>query len=170
MAIKATLSTIAPLTIQQAAAEIVQLINMRPTSPRQDEIEAIVARASGPALPATLSEVQTQLREAIQEYVATEKVLDEANRARLDEKDPQQHRAIQVRFEVALDRVGELADQLPAPARSITDVVLLAGVVYCHDDKNDDGSLRNLDHDCPDERARARLVEAVLEYAGINYR
>ena len=37
-------------TVQQAAAEIVQLINSSPMSPRQEEIEAIIARA----MPATL--------------------------------------------------------------------------------------------------------------------
>ena len=52
MATKAIPSTTAPLTTEQAAAAIVKLINTRPDSPRQDEIEAIIARvAGGPALP-----------------------------------------------------------------------------------------------------------------------
>ena len=33
------------LTVQQAAAELAQLINSRSTSPRPDEIEAIIAKA-----------------------------------------------------------------------------------------------------------------------------
>jgi hypothetical protein len=38
------------ITIQQAAAEIVALINSSPHSPRQDEIEAIIAKSISPSL------------------------------------------------------------------------------------------------------------------------
>ena len=78
MATEAVSSTTAPLTTEQAAAAIVELINARPVSPRHDEIEAIVGRAAGASTLATssLSEQQARLHEAIQECVAAEKALN----------------------------------------------------------------------------------------------
>jgi hypothetical protein len=69
----------------------------------------------------------------------------------------------------APQRLEELAQRIPRPARSLVDLIMLAGVVWAHDDKNEDGSLDNLEHGCPDERARALLVEAVHDLFGIRY-
>src|SRR5262245_32375740 len=115
MATKAALSTIAPLTTAQAAAAIVRLINMRPVSPRQEEIEAIVDRAAGASTLATasLSEQQALLHEAIEECVAAEKALNATDLP------DDQCEAADARFTDALRRVGRLSEQLPSPTRSI---------------------------------------------------
>lgn len=56
------------ITAHAAAAEIVALINARPTSPRQDEIEAIIAKVST-SLPAADAEA-TARRVALQAAIA----------------------------------------------------------------------------------------------------
>jgi hypothetical protein len=161
MATEAVSSTTAPLTTEQAAAAIVQLINARPDSPRHDEIEAIVGRAAGaPTLAtASLSEQQARLHEAIQECVAAEKALNATDLP------ADQYEAADARFTDALRRVGKLSERLPSPTRSITDIILLAQAAYCTMEKGEDG----IDVDDSVEAAAARLIEAVLRFAGVNF-
>jgi hypothetical protein len=160
MAIKAALSTIAPLTIQQAAAEIIQLINTRPTSPRPDEIEAIIARvASGCSLLAAmpLSAEQAQLHEAIQHLVDIGKTMGAED----------YREGLEKRHHQAYCRVEELAERIPTPARSLTDVILRAQVAWALADRQD-GVLRDIDE--PDaEGAAARTIQAVFDFAAITY-
>jgi hypothetical protein len=160
MATEATLSTIAPLTPGQAAAEIVELINVRPTSPRPDEIEAIIARvAGGPTLAAamSLSEEQAQLREAIQHLLEIEKTMGaEDYREGLEEP-----------HHLAFCRVEDLARRIPSPARSLTDVISRAQVAWALADR-EEGVLRDIDE--PDaEGAAARTIQAVFDFAAITY-
>ena len=55
-----------PNPTQQAAAAIVALINSSPRSPRQDEIEAILARIGhAPAQDVPISDLRIRLRKAI---------------------------------------------------------------------------------------------------------
>jgi hypothetical protein len=160
MATEAILSTIAPLTTGQAAAAIVKLINARPTSPRPDEIETIIARvAGGPTLAAAmpLSAEQAQLHEAIKHLVGIEEAMGaEDYREGLEELHHQ-----------AYCRVEELGKRIPTPARSRTDAILWAQVAWALSDK-DNGVLRDLDEPGA-EGAAARTIAAVLEFAGISY-
>jgi hypothetical protein len=63
-------------------------------------------------------------------------------------------------------RVEELAERIPTPARSLTDVVLRARVAWVLADK-DDGVLRDLDEPHA-EGAAAQAIQAVLDFAGIS--
>ena len=160
MATKAALSTIAPLTTEQAAAAIVKLINTRPDSPRHDEIEAVIARvAGGPALPAVMafSEQQAQMHEAIQHLVGIEKAMNADDyREGLEEPHHQ-----------AFCRVKELEQQIPSPAQSRGACVLHAQAAWALADKDDDGLLCDIDEPGA-EGAAARTIAAVLEFAGIS--
>jgi hypothetical protein len=112
-----------------------------------------------------LTETQAALIDAVQECVAAEKALAAANRARLDIERPHDYADIDALYSQALDRVGELADRLPTPARSLTDVALRAQVAYCFADKVGDAVAAADDV----EASTARLIEAVHEFAGIQY-
>jgi hypothetical protein len=162
MAPKAASSTTAHLTTEQAAAAIVNLINVRPTSPRQDEIEAIVARVVIPAA-ISYSDEQAKLLEAIQECLAAEEALDEATHDRVDAVEPEGWDAADAHYTDALSRVGELAEQLAI--RSFSDIVLLAQAAWCYVDKTADGN--GIDAADNVEAAQARVVAAVLQLAGI---
>ena len=52
---KATLPNTTALSVSEAAAEIVRMINSRPVSPRADEIAAVITRAA--ATPVTLPQL-----------------------------------------------------------------------------------------------------------------
>jgi hypothetical protein len=160
MATEANRSPTATLTTQQAAVAIIDLINAQPTSPRQDEIEAVVARAAAPTFPAiaTLSGPQALLLEAIHGCVAAEKALNAAGLP------GDQYDAADARFTDALRRVRELSERLPSP-RSSTDIVLLAQAAWCAADKAN-GRIEAADHT---EAAQVRVVEAVLELAGVDH-
>jgi hypothetical protein len=165
MAPKAILSTTGPLTTEQAAAVIVNLINARPTSPRQDEIEAIVARVVIPTA-ISYSDEQAKLLEATQECLAAEKALNKATHDRVDTVDSEKWSAADAHYTDALSRVGELAEQLPG--RSFADIVLLAQAAWCYADKTADGD--GIEPADNVEAAQARVVAAVLQLAGIKFK
>ena len=71
------------------------------------------------------------------------------------------------RYAAAFERVEELGQRIPSPARSQIDVILRAQVAWALADK-DDGVLRDLDE--PGAKgAAARAIQAVLDFAGIRY-
>ena len=172
MAIKASQCTTSTLTIEQAAAAIVELINGRFGSPRKDEIEAIVARAVGPAFLETTSftDGQARLLEAVRECVAAERALDEAGEKTIAELTREEYEAADARFTAAEERVDKLAAELPNPLRSSADVALRAWVAFCHADKDPHGRLAGLSDDETDQAAAtsARLIEAVLRSSGFS--
>jgi hypothetical protein len=151
MAIEAVSSTTAALNPKQATAAILKLINSRPTSPRQDEIEAIIVRAVL-ATESPLSDDQAGLLEAIHEFDAAQRALENAGDDDEDEE---------ARFTAAERRVGELAERLPTPTRSFTEIVLLTQVAHCYACRDDEAD--------PDQIAAARLIQAIHEFAGIQY-
>ena len=103
------------------------------------------------------------LLEAIDQCVAAERALEAAP--------DDQCEKVAARFNEALERVDELATKLPNPPRSEADIVLRAQVAFCHADKDVHGRLAALwkDEVGDDELAAARLIEAVLQSAGISY-
>jgi len=149
------------LTIKQAAAAIVGIINASPRSPRQAEIEAIIARAAVSATMVSLSHAQARVLEAVHELVAAEGALGE------DPDDDAMDACGALR-----DRVDETAKGLPAQRSSIVDIILRAQVAWCHADRDPQGRLIGLsdDDDASDDQATAaQLIRAVLQFAGIDF-
>ena len=107
--------------------------------------------------------------EAIHECLAAEKALDETGRIC---GPPVDDEIAIARYEVAMERMNELADQLP-PSRSLTDVVLRAQVACLHiDDRDVQGWIASLSvkENGAAIVAAAKLVAEVLQYAGIDLR
>jgi hypothetical protein len=102
--------------------------------------------------------------------VEAEKALNEAGEKTISELPREVFEAADHRFTLALKRVDELAAHLPNPPRSISDVVLRAQVAFCHADKRN-GRLAALSNEKvgDDEFVNARLIEAVLQFAGVNH-
>jgi hypothetical protein len=100
------------LTPSEAGAEIAALINSRASSPRQDEIEAIIAKAmTTPAATPTLSS----------EHLAYRKIVAEIERCNDDPDMPDEE------TDAALSRLQEQASELEAeiwakPAKTLADV------------------------------------------------
>jgi hypothetical protein len=139
-------------TVSTAAAAIVALINERPQSPRQDEIEAIIAKVA-PAAPALhVSELRHRIRAAIAR-------VDEAERAGEDAAD-----AV---ASTGWDELYRLEEQIPNPPQSFADLLIRAELAYFGADKErDDRTMSALEKgDCLGGPA-ARLIEAVLQFAG----
>ena len=154
--------TAAKLSSQEAAAAVVALINSNPRSPRQEEIEAIIAKAvsslpepsagSSPLLP-KIREAVIRLNEAfdVQGKVHPyDKAADDAAQARIDE------------FQDALE---ELEDQIPSPAQSFSDLVAWAEIAHAGADVRRDGTMAEAEQDDVFSRPAARLIEAVLHLA-----
>src|SRR5262245_43804532 len=125
---QASHSSTSALTVQQAAGAIVALINERPISPRQDEVEAIIARAVGGVVSTPITELESRLLGAVDECLAAEKVIHEGTYSNMDDAN--------ARFWAALEHVDELAAQLPTAPPSPNEIVLRAKVAFCHADKD----------------------------------
>jgi hypothetical protein len=152
------MSAISP--IQQAAAAIVRLINSSPRSPRQEEIEAIIANvATSGIAPATplltkIRETATRLHEAydvLGSVHPADKAADQAAQARIDELQ---------------DELEELGDQIASPPQSLTDLVAWAEIAHSGADVRADGSIGEAEDDDVFLRPAARLIEAVLRFGG----
>lgn len=149
-----------PGSIQHAAADIVRLINSSPRSPRQEEIEAIIANVvtSGiaPATPLLMKirETATRLHEAydvLGNVHPADKAADQAAQARVDE------------FQ---DELEELGDQIASPPQSFTDLVAWAEIALSGADLRADGTMGEAEEDDVFLRPAARLIEAVLQFGG----
>ena len=142
------------LTPSEAGAEIAALINSRASSPRQDEIEAIIAKAmTTPAATPTLSS----------EHLAYRKIVAEIERCNDDPDMPDEE------TDAALSRLQEQASELEAeiwakPAKTLADVLLRAEVAL----DNENGVMDALDDPDAyyDDRANAQLIRAVLDVLG----
>jgi hypothetical protein len=150
-----------PKPISEAARAIVLLINQRPTSPRQDEIEAILAKVTSPSLylqeePTLALEIRRLHEKADEanERVGYHPPVSELRNACIDEHD---------RFMEQATRIAEAV--WSAPPRSIADLYVRAEIArYWHQ-----GEETRLEGEKPEEcddwghRAIAELIHAVLQ-------
>jgi hypothetical protein len=147
-------------SVQQAASAIVALINSSPRSPRQEEIEAIIANVApsgtAPATPLLMKirETAARLGEAfdVQGKVhPADKAADKAAQARIDE------------FQ---DELDQLEDQIASPPQSFADLVAWAEIARSGADLHTDGTMGEAEEDDVFLRPAARLIEAVLQFGG----
>ncbi len=148
----------APFATQQAAAEIVALINSRSQSPWPHEIEAIIAKAIAPdRQPSTLlpkvREAVARLNEGFQFLGPQHPGSEEEDAAEAEVS----------RRQAALE---ELEKQDPNPPHSYGDLVALAEIARAGAEVRCDGRMAELDQRDVFQRPAARLVEAVLQFAG----
>jgi hypothetical protein len=146
------------MSITEAAAAIVALINASPRSPRQEEIEAIIAKhatsAAAPATPmvAEIRDTVARLDEAfavLGKVRPTDKASEEAAQARVDELQ---------------DRLEELGNQIPDPPETLADLMAWAEIAKAGADLRADGTIAETTHMDIFIRPAARLVEAVLQF------
>ena len=146
--------------VKDAAAEIMTLINARPSSPRVEEIEAVIARAVGPATsPCIDRDALAAWDAAVRAYCDGADGTDDARASRLLDD-------LCVTTQATWDR----------PVRSWADVVLLAAVcVHWNTPGNADEPAYP---DCVlaagpehqmDQYGTAKLVRAVLDLAGLRF-
>lgn len=162
--------------VQQAAAAIVSLINTSPRSPRQDEIEAVIARV-GSVNPAAMSpghaEHHREWRRLVDEHVRgwPPFACDTSRTAEESEADDAQMTA-------HLQKMDDLALQVfDAPARTWGDVLLFAEVcLWVHhggiDAESPQGraQLHEMGFaNCGDmvDKALTALLEAIFTVAGV---
>jgi hypothetical protein len=149
-------------SVQEAAAAIVRLINSSPQSPRQEEIEAIIAKALQPAVSgaAPASPLLTRIRE-------TAARLEDAfeAHAKVIPGDPVEGTA-EDRVEQIEAELEALEGEIPSPPQSFADLVAWAEIARAGADVRDDGTLGEASAPDVFERPAARLVEAVLQFGG----
>jgi hypothetical protein len=148
-----------PITPQEAAAQIVALINSSPRSPRQEEIEAIIARAEPSSVVPT-----TPLLIKIRETVAR---LGDAFDAygKLTPKHPAED-AVQARIDQFESELENLEHQIPSPPQSFADLVAWAEIAHAGAGIYADERIDAAQADDVFERPAARLMEAVLQMGG----
>ena len=153
------LSTMPNLSSEEAAAAIVALINSSPRSPRQDEIEAILARIMpAPATDVPISDLRIRLRKAMANSDAALRVasrlppgaecdLAEAERAQW------------------LDEIAAMEAEIPNPPRSFEDLVARAEIARYGGDVVAGKLMEAEDEEDVFLGPAARLIEAVLQFA-----
>jgi hypothetical protein len=146
--------------VQQAAAQIVALINSSPRSPRPEEIEGIIAKAMG-AATATESPLAASVRTAI-DRLNKEEI--EWGRATASDQD-----AADAALRRAQAELEDLVAQIPNPPTTLEHVILRADIALQGADKAPHGDGEQLalmeDGDCF-ERPAVRLIQAVLQWGG----
>jgi hypothetical protein len=162
------------LTVDQAAAEIIALINARPSSPRLDEIEAIIAKVC----PLGLTEDEAYMRNVMRTsntplLLKTEVLLAAGWQAEvaacaadgLPER-PQRDQEL----DQAWEKLRALEDEIPLPPTCIGDIIAQALVAHYHCDKDqdDDHNALTCERNSDDSRTRAtaRLILSVLQFFG----
>jgi hypothetical protein len=104
---------------EQAAEAIVALINSRPTTPRLDEIVAIIARVG--SNPVTLPRLSAEIRAKIAELRAAYDVVAKLHPG-------PDFDAAEARVDLLADELNDLEEQIPNPPRSLADIVMRADV------------------------------------------
>ena len=139
-----------PRPAARAASQIIALINSRPVSPRQDEIEAIIAKALVGEI-AQLGHHRFMRRSSASrtEYCEAFEIDDDP---RVQERQAE---------------LSALGAQSPRPPRSFDDVIARAEIANLGADRERDDERIMVPHDDCFEGPAVRLVEAVLQFAGV---
>lgn len=146
---QATAPNTTALSVSEAAAAIVRLINSSPRSPRPEEIEAVIAKAvvvsAMPPLPPEHLEYRRLVAEIEQMHA----------------RDEEEEEALTL----ASDRAMAMEDKVwSQPARTLADV-LFRGEIALY---NENGVMEYLDRSDGyyDERSVAQLIRAVVDVLG----
>jgi hypothetical protein len=158
-----------PSPIQEAAAAIVALINSSPRSPRQDEIEAIIARdvieaiiariGSVPAQAAPISDLRIRLRKAMAKA-------DAALDASCKLLDGPEFATAEAELSTWNDEIAAMESEIPNPPRCFEDLVARAEIARHGGDVVDGKLMEAEDEEDVFLGPAARLIEAVLKYRG----
>jgi hypothetical protein len=142
-----------------AAAEIVALINSRPQSPREDEIETIIAGIAGVGTPKSRSTPDLLLR--VREAIARADAATEAMSSLLDGPEFDAALAEVERWE---DEVEALEEQIPSPPRCLEDLMVRAEIARFGGETDREGRFVEAENGDIFTGPAARLVEAVLQF------
>jgi hypothetical protein len=139
-----------PRPVARAASQIIALINSRPVSPRQDEIEVIIAKALIGEVAQRRSPLHEEIKRVANEYCKAFEIDD----------DP--------RVQECQAELSALKAQIPNPPRSFAHIVARAEIAYfgAEKERDDEQTMVLQDDDCFKGPA-VRLVEAVLQFAGV---
>jgi len=150
-----------PITsANHAAQSIIDLINSRPTSPRLDELEAIIAKA----VMLVSSRASPEIPALSPEHHAYRKLV-----AEIERYNEPGYIADNEETEAAFSRLQEQACELETqiwakPAKTLADLLLRAEIALF----NENGVMDYLGDNAAyyDDRAQAQLIQAVLDVLG----
>ena len=152
------LSTMPNLSSEEAAAAIVALINSSPRSPRQDEIEAILARIMpAPATDVPISDLRIRLRKAM---ANSDAALQRASRLLGAEFDIAEAERVQWG-----DEIAAMEKEIPNPPRCFEDLVARAEIARYGGDVVDGKLMEAEDEEDVFLGPAGRLIEAVLQFS-----
>ena len=141
------------LSVDQAAGEIHQLMNERPTLPRQEEIAAIIRTV-------TLRPGEAETTEPWHEFMRLKadlrRFLDEHSEPAESSSEHPDYRAM---FDQRTDAIDDFVDDIwSTPAVTGFDILMRAEVALYHEN----GVMMYLGEGGLDERATAQLIDAVI--------
>jgi hypothetical protein len=148
------------VSITDAAAEIVRLINSSPRSPTQAEIEAILDKAV-PSVAPPATPLVAQIRETAERLHEAFNVL-----GKVQPSDRAGEEAAQAKIDELQDRLEELGEQIPDPPKAVADLVAWAEIAHAGADVRRDGTMAEATSGDVFDRPAARLIEAVLQFGG----
>jgi hypothetical protein len=159
------------MSISEVAGAIVALINSKPTSPTQAAIEAVLFAHWDPHEAILLERMEprpgssllaAQLREAMVRHRAAD-----AHQGSLSPSDTA-YAAAGAEERRCKERLDELEEEIPSPPESAEDILLRAVLARYHADETPDGTMGGLDSPCVFEYSASYLVEAVLQWHGLD--
>jgi hypothetical protein len=149
--------------IEQAAKNIVALINERPRSPTEAEIARAISSGLYSSAPSSAhAEINLSIRQIV--HAITE---SEIRLVALSEGTPAYSRQ-EAFIDGLWEKLDTLGSKLPTTPQSFEDLLTIAEVAYYWADKEPDGAICSLnkDADCPREHWAARLIFAVMSLGG----
>jgi hypothetical protein len=149
--------------IEQAAKNIVALINKRPRSPTEAEIIRAISSGLHSSAPSSASAAADQsIREIVRAITESEVRLATLSEGTLA------HDREEALIDGLWEELETLGGQLPIRPQSFADLLTIAEVAYFWTDKEPDGAICSLnkDADCPREHWAARLIFAAMSLGG----
>jgi hypothetical protein len=156
--------------IEQAAQAVVNLINSRPHGPSCAEIAEIMQQSAirnqRVSSSRDLAPEETSLPAQLRSAIAAECT---ASRACVEREDGRASDDAAVVYQQRLTELLALISRIPNQPRTFEDIVLLAEVAFHFAECDDKGRMAEIDDDDLFLSAAARVVQAVLDFAGMRH-
>jgi len=146
------------LTADQAADEIVRLINSSPWTPSKTQIADVLLKCGWHDASDENGELATEIRAAIARKDAAIAACGNLHAGPALDK-------AEVLASKCCDELRALVGRLPSPPRGFADIAVMAEIAFHYANHDVNGRLEELDDDDWFHASAARLIEAVLQLA-----
>ena len=149
-------------TADQAAEEIVRLINSSPRTPSRAQIADVLLKCGWHGASDENAELATEIRAAMAQKTAADTACGKLHAG------PEFDRA-EALVNKRCDKLRALVARLPSPLRTLGDLPLMAEIAAHHAVRDANGRMHALDYGDMFDLSAAHLIQAVLQLAEVRH-